>query len=69
VQVSRHQFRCTSDAKISFLVRVTAFTIRAILAGVQSAGQNLNLLIADEVLSSVGFFSLLFSAYILVLDR
>ena len=50
-------------------VRVAAFTIRAVLAGLDSAGQNFSLLIADQVLTSVGFFGLLFSAYTLVLDR
>ena len=51
------------------VVRVAAFTIRAVLAGSESAGETLGLVIADEVLSSVGYFSLLYSAYILVLDR
>jgi len=50
-------------------IRIAAFTIRAILAGLDSAGENLSLLIADQVLTSVGFFGLLFSAYTLVLDR
>ncbi|TFK35428.1 hypothetical protein BDQ12DRAFT_655543 [Crucibulum laeve] len=50
-------------------IRVTAFIIRAILAGSDSAGHNLNLLIADEILFGVGFFGLLYSAYTLVLDR
>lgn len=39
------------------------------MAGVNSAGENLNLLIADQVLFGVGFFGLLYSAYTLVLDR
>jgi len=42
--------------------------IRAILAGSESAGENLSLLIADEILFGVGFFGLLYSAYTLVLD-
>lgn len=50
-------------------VRVVAFTMRAILAGSESAGQNLNLLVAEEIIYSVGFFGLLYSAYTLVLDR
>lgn len=49
-------------------VRIAAFGIRAALAGLDSAGQTLGLLIADEILSSVGFFGLLYSAYTLVLD-
>lgn len=50
-------------------IRVAAFIIRAILAGSKTAGQTLGLVIADEVLSQVGYFSLLYSAYTLVLDR
>lgn len=57
------------EAKLFFLVRIAGFTIRAILAGMQSEGQDLNLIIAEEVLVGVGFFSLLSSAYLLVLDR
>ena len=52
-----------------FPVRIAAFTIRAVLAGLDSAGENFSLLIADQVLTSVGFFGLLYSAYTLVLDR
>ncbi|GLB35636.1 hypothetical protein LshimejAT787_0212010 [Lyophyllum shimeji] len=51
------------------VVRMTAFIIRAVLAGSDTAGQNLGLLIGDEVLFGVGFFGLLYSAYTLVLDR
>ncbi|KAF8993945.1 hypothetical protein BDQ17DRAFT_1392501 [Cyathus striatus] len=50
-------------------IRIAAFIIRAILAGVESAGENLGLLIADDILIGVGFFSLLYPAYALVLDR
>jgi len=50
-------------------IRITAFTIRAVLAGSDSAGQDLNLLIGEQVLFGVGFFGLLYSAYTLVLDR
>ncbi|KAF8963767.1 hypothetical protein BDZ97DRAFT_1819087 [Flammula alnicola] len=49
-------------------IRLTAFAMRAALISLDSAGQNLNILIADEVLFGVGFFSLLYSAYTLVLD-
>ena len=52
-----------------FLVRVTGFTIRSVLAGSESAGETLGLVIADQILSSVGYFGLLYSAYNLVLDR
>ncbi|KAJ7178204.1 hypothetical protein C8R46DRAFT_1188255 [Mycena filopes] len=50
-------------------MRVTAYIIRAILANSVSAGSNLSLFIADQVLFGVGFFALLYSAYTLVLDR
>jgi hypothetical protein len=50
-------------------VRITAFVLRAFLAGVAKDGQNLNLLIVFEVVYNVGFFGLLYSAYTLVLDR
>ncbi|EKM53588.1 uncharacterized protein PHACADRAFT_163896 [Phanerochaete carnosa HHB-10118-sp] len=51
------------------IVRVTAFTLRAILAGSDNAGENVSLVIAELVIYSVGFFGLLYSAYTLVLDR
>ncbi|KAF4615433.1 hypothetical protein D9613_003543 [Agrocybe pediades] len=50
------------------LIRVTAFSIRAALAGITSAGENFNLFIADEILVGVGYFGLLYSSYTLVLD-
>jgi len=50
-------------------VRITAFVLRALLAAVESDAQNLNLLIAFEIIYNVGFFGLLYSAYTLVLDR
>lgn len=51
------------------LVRMAAFTMRAVLAASDGAGQNSNLLIAEQVVFSVGYFGLLYSAYTLVLDR
>jgi hypothetical protein len=51
------------------LVRTAAFVMRAILAGSESAGENLNLVVAQGVVYSVGFFGLVYSAYTLVLDR
>jgi len=53
---------------ISFSVRITAFAIRAVLAGSESAAENLGLLTANEILFGVGFFGLVYSAYTLVLD-
>ncbi|KAF9066023.1 hypothetical protein BDP27DRAFT_1424293 [Rhodocollybia butyracea] len=51
------------------LIRVAAFTLRAISIGVTSVGEDEGVFIATEVLFSVGFFGLLYSAYTLVLDR
>ena len=50
------------------LVRIVAFVLRAFLAGSETAGENLSLLITDQILFGVGFFALLYSAYTLVLD-
>ncbi|KAH7924096.1 hypothetical protein BV22DRAFT_1130132 [Leucogyrophana mollusca] len=50
-------------------VRIAAFVLRALLAGVTSDGKNLTLFITFEILYNVGFFGLLYSAYTLVLDR
>ncbi|KAJ3810754.1 hypothetical protein F5876DRAFT_41144 [Lentinula aff. lateritia] len=50
-------------------IRVAAFIMRAISAGVTSAGDNDGLFIATEVLFSVGFFGLLYATYTLVMDR
>lgn len=43
--------------------------MRAVLAGSDSAGGDLNLVIGEMIVYSVGFFGLLYSAYTLVLDR
>lgn len=61
LNVSFHRFFC--------IVRVVAFAIRAVLAASVSAAEDLNLVIADEALFAVGYFSLIYSAYNLVLDR
>ncbi|KAJ6588101.1 hypothetical protein B0H19DRAFT_1300596 [Mycena capillaripes] len=50
-------------------IRVTAYILRAVLASSTAQGSNLSLFIASQVLFSVGFFALLYSAYSLVLDR
>ncbi|KAG6889155.1 hypothetical protein C0995_003332 [Termitomyces sp. Mi166 len=51
------------------LIRIASFVIRACLAAIEGAGENFELYIADQVLFGVGFFSLLYSAYSVVLDR
>jgi len=50
-------------------IRVTAFVMRAVLAGSDSAGSDLGLVIGETIVYSVGFFGLLYSVYNLVLDR
>ncbi|KAJ3812085.1 hypothetical protein F5876DRAFT_38260 [Lentinula aff. lateritia] len=50
-------------------MRVSAFIIRVVLIASNTAGENENVFITDEVLFSIGFFGLLFGAYGLVLDR
>jgi len=50
-------------------IRVTAFVMRAVLAGSDSAGTNLQLVIGETIVYSVGFFGLLYSTYTLILDR
>ena len=52
-----------------FLVRVVAFAMRTVLAASESTAENLNVVIADEALFSIGYFSLIYSAFNLVLDR
>lgn len=51
------------------VVRIAAFVLRALIAGSDTAGQNLGLVIATSIIYGVGFFGLLYSAYTLVLDR
>ena len=43
--------------------------MRAALAGSESAGENVNVVVAQMVIYNVGFSGLLYSAYTLVLDR
>lgn len=50
-------------------MRITAFVLRALLAHVQSDADNLNVLIAYEIIYNTGFFGLLYSVYSLVSAR
>jgi multidrug transporter EmrE-like cation transporter len=50
------------------LVRIAAFNIRSVLAGLKT-GDHLGVVVAYEILSPVGYFGLLLSAYMLFLDR
>lgn len=51
------------------LIRVVTFAIRVALTSSKSAEQSLGVVIAEQVLSGVGYFGLLFSSYLLVMDR
>jgi len=50
-------------------IRIAAFAVRAALATSATAGENLNVYIAEQVLLSIGYFGLLFAVYDLVNDR
>ena len=50
-------------------VRAVSFAMRAVLAKSESAGENFNLVLAQQIIYGVGFFGILYSAYTLVLDR
>ena len=52
-----------------YLVRVVSFAMRAVLAKSESAGENLDLVLAQQIIYGVGFFGVLYSAYTMVLDR
>jgi len=50
-------------------IRIAAFAVRAALASSQTAADNFNIYIAEQVLLSIGYFGLLFAVYDLVNDR
>jgi len=50
-------------------VRVVSFAMRALLTKSESAGENFDLVLAQQIIYGVGFFGILYSAYIMVLDR
>ena len=55
--------------KLDISVRVVSFAMRAALAKRESAGENFNLVLAQQIIYGVGFFGILYSAYTMVLDR
>ena len=67
---SKYDLNChLQEFDIDFsLVRIAAFIIRAVLAGSTSAGGTLGLVVGETVLSGVGYFGLLYSAYTVVMD-
>ncbi|THG94507.1 hypothetical protein EW026_g6982 [Hermanssonia centrifuga] len=51
------------------LTRLVSFALRSALAGNTSAAENESILIAEQVIYSVGFAGLIYSAYTLIIDR
>ena len=51
------------------LVRIVSFAMRTILAKSESAGENFDLVLSQQIIYGVGFFGILYSAYSMVLDR
>ncbi|KAJ7119347.1 hypothetical protein C8R43DRAFT_86099 [Mycena crocata] len=68
-QFAKHRAPVYKTLVFFCLIRLAAFTIRALLADSTSLSTTLGWFIADEILFGVGFFALLYSAYTLVLDR
>ena len=52
-----------------YSVRVVSFAMRALLAKSESAGENSDLVLSQQIIYGVGFFGVLYSAYTMVLDR
>ena len=52
-------------------MRVVSFAMRAVLANLksESAGENFNLILAQQIIYGVGFFGILYSVYSMVPDR
>ena len=44
-------------------VRIVSFAMRAILAKSESAGENFDLVLSQQIIYGVGFFGILYSAY------
>ena len=54
---------------ICLKVRTVAFGMRAALAKSDSAAHQKNVVLAEMIIYSIGFFGVVSSAYLLVLDR
>jgi len=50
-------------------VRVVAFAMRALLTKRETAGENFHFVLAQQIIYGIGFFGVLYSAYIMVIDR
>jgi len=65
----RHLRRYVIVLTVFCHIRIASFIVRAVLTSNSNAAQSLSVYIAEQVLLSIGFFALLFSAYTLVMDR
>ncbi|KAL0565728.1 hypothetical protein V5O48_016291 [Marasmius crinis-equi] len=66
----RHGFsRLVFSLALFCAIRLAVFVMRAILAGSSIAGTNRDVIIAEQVLVSIGFLGLLYGAYGLALAR
>jgi protein-S-isoprenylcysteine O-methyltransferase Ste14 len=50
-------------------VRIVSFAMRALLAKSESAAGKFDLVLAEQIIYGVGFFGILYSAYIMVINR
>jgi hypothetical protein len=50
-------------------VRIVSFAMRAVLTKSESAAENFDFVLAEQIVYGVGFFGILYAAYIMVLDR
>lgn len=71
VKVCRSPLKLRSFGSIEFcpLVRVVAFAMRALLTKRETAGENFHFVLAQQIIYGIGFFGVLYSAYIMVIDR
>ncbi len=58
-----------AGSNLLLLARLVSFALRSALAGNTSAAENESVLIAEQVIYSVGFAGLIYSAYTLIIDR
>jgi hypothetical protein len=66
--VSAIRYLRSASAPSYLTMRITAFTLRTVLAGSETAGGDKSVVIAEGIIYSAGFFGSLYSAYTLALD-
>jgi len=69
LRLTRHPGQVFIMLSFFTIIRAVAFITRAVLAGIHSAGESRNFVIANQIIYGIGFLGLLWSAYNLVLDR